>query len=244
MSFWQSDLYDLMMAESPGKDDRCWAHSLGDCAGPISLEHYVSECIFPDREVTVKGFPWLNGETKSVRIETLGRNMLCKEHNSELSPLDASMAQMLRTLEKSADLIDARRTLRNRHWTRYRFVIDARLLERWCLKTLLNVSYRRELNVNLTDPNLSIPVEELVRIAFGRSEFNAPAGLYIKAKANDTVSLRVGIGIRTTISDKGELVGGSFDLFGFKYLAGRYSYDRRFSVIAQGCEDGFPNQRR
>ena len=197
---------------------KCWAESLRDCEGSISLEHYVSECIFRDREVKVKGFPWCKGEFKSVRIETLGRNMLCVKHNSELSPVDASMIRVIDELEKSAALLDVRRNMLCRHWNVVRFSINSRLLERWCLKTLINVAYGRELDVNLSYSGLSIPVAELVRVAFGKSEFEKPAGLYMQASNGDTISLSEGLQIKTTTSDKGELVGGQFNLFGYPFV--------------------------
>ena len=203
------------MAESK---DRCWAASLGDCEGKLSLEHYFSECIFPDQTVHVKGFPWCKDNHKPVRIETLGRNMLCEKHNTELSPVDANMPRILVAFEDSTRLLEARRRLSQRHWRHHHFCVDARLLERWCLKTLINLAYRKELDVNLAGPGMAIPAEELVRIAFGRTEFTAPAGLYMRATKNETISVIHGLHITTTVSDRGELVAGQFTIFGHRFV--------------------------
>ncbi len=196
----------------------CWASSLGDCQGGITAEHYVSECIFPGREVMVKGFPWCRQEHKAIRIERLVRNMLCEEHNSALSPVDAVMPKIFKTLEDASALMDARRKVHSRSWTVKHFRIDVRLLERWCLKTLINVSYPLDFDVSRGTGTLAVPSNELVKIAFGRSEFMKPAGLYLQAAVNEHISLRAGVSITKYGFDKDELNLGQFDLFGLRFV--------------------------
>ena len=77
----------------------CWASPLGNCRGVISGEHIVSKCLFPSGNVTVKGLDWLNGETKSIGIKGLTRNILCEGHNSDLSDLDAAALHTFDTFD-------------------------------------------------------------------------------------------------------------------------------------------------
>ena len=67
----------------------CWASSLGDCGGGISREHLVSESIFPNQSIYVQGMDWCLDAPKLVRIESLTAKILCRDHNSRLSELDA-----------------------------------------------------------------------------------------------------------------------------------------------------------
>jgi hypothetical protein len=33
----------------------CWARCLGDCAGPLTKEHVISECLHEGQDVMVQG---------------------------------------------------------------------------------------------------------------------------------------------------------------------------------------------
>jgi hypothetical protein len=207
------------MDEESERAKRCWAYSLGDCEGVLSLEHYISACLFADMEVMVRGFGWCRDKAKSVRIETLGRNMLCEKHNNALSPLDANAAIAFRTLEESARLLDVRRDLRARHWTAKQFTIDVSLLERWCVKTLINLNFKSNFKL-ARDPDLfGVPSKGLVDIAFGKRNFTGAGGLYIRGRAGDQVTFRrqVSIQTTTTIEDQ-RVVACRFDLFGYPLM--------------------------
>ena len=98
------------------------------------------------------------------------------------------------------------------------------LLERWCLKTLLNI------NLNLKpgwpiDGDSPNPTQELVRIAFGVERFKRPLGLYliVSDKPEErTIDLIEGkISIQThTVNDR--LSGATFDMWGMIYLLNLY----------------------
>ncbi len=56
----------------------CWASLLGDCGGGISQEHYVSQAVFPDQSIFVRGLDWCLDKAKPIRIERLATKILCK----------------------------------------------------------------------------------------------------------------------------------------------------------------------
>ena len=156
---------------------KCWAQCLGDCGGPMSREHIVSKCLY-GQNVKVKGLPWCKVEWSYRSIDNLTSKILCKDHNSRLSDVDDGARHTLDTIIDAFALWNLRSRIINRRWTVRHFATDMLLLERWCLKTLINT------NLNLKpgwpikgdSPNLT---DELVRITFGMERFKRPMGLYV-----------------------------------------------------------------
>jgi hypothetical protein len=104
---------------------------LGNCEGPISGEHLISEAVIDvlreGGEFTVSGLPWLAaGESKKLAPGNLIAKCLCKGHNSALSPLDGCAQLFFSTLKHCLE--DAA--------TPQALLISGHDLERWLLKTL------------------------------------------------------------------------------------------------------------
>jgi hypothetical protein len=76
----------------------CWAEALNDCGTVQSREHYLSRAIIGSGDVVVSGFPFLRGATRSIPGERLVAKMLCKRHNTLLSPLDAAAGHFFQVL--------------------------------------------------------------------------------------------------------------------------------------------------
>lgn len=118
---------------------KCWANCLGGCSGGMSQEHLISECLY-DGEIRVKGLPWCRETEKKITIATLTSGILCRRHNSALSDVDAAAKQTLETLRAAFDLWERRKNIVTRSWTIKYFETNMLLLERWCLKTLININ--------------------------------------------------------------------------------------------------------
>jgi hypothetical protein len=151
---------------------QCWANCLGDCDGGMSQEHLVSECLFEEGDINVMGLPWCKDAPKQMRIETLTDNILCRRHNTTLSKVDSASKQTLDTIADAANLFNVRSRILTRSWTIQYFTTDMWLLERWCLKTLMNIRMNSQ-----PDYEIACDCDELVRVAFGREMFTAPKGL-------------------------------------------------------------------
>jgi hypothetical protein len=156
----------------------CWAASLGDCKGKISREHLVSECLLPEGGIRVSGFPWCKDEPKFVGNAALVGNILCEKHNSELSELDSSAKRSFDILNESWRLYGIRSKIINRRWPQKTFIIDGVLLERWFVKTFINLNHGGPWIIGEGSHAAGMPNDELVRIAFGRAAFREKAGLY------------------------------------------------------------------
>lgn len=191
---------------------KCWANCLGDCDGGMSQEHIVSECLF-EGDINVMGLPWCKDEHKTMRIETLTDNILCRRHNTALSDVDRAAKHTMNTLKAALDLHERRNGIHTRTWTIQYFESDMLLLERWALKTLINIRMSSK-------PDY--PVEgdwnQLVRIVFGLEKFTPPKWLYMMALVNYNMTLGDGrITITTqTVNDK--LGGAKFELWGLPFF--------------------------
>ena len=206
---------------------KCWANCLGDCDGGMSREHIVSKCLYGEN-VKVKGFPWCKDEWAYRSIDNVTSKVLCRRHNSALSPLDDAACDTLETIGQAFDLWHVRSKYLSRSWTVSHFRTNMLLLERWCLKTLINV------NLNLKpgwpiDGDSPTPTDELVGIAFGKEKFKPPMGLYVWVSdepEQSTVNLMEGeITVQTETSNN-RLSGASFDMWGMKFLLNLHPEER------------------
>jgi hypothetical protein len=206
---------------------KCWAECLGDCSGVISKEHLVSEGLFSGRAVSVRGFHWCKGSTRELPIRKLTANILCVGHNNGSSNLDKAAQEAFQTLKDIRELRSVREALKAKIWTVVDYTIDGLALERWFLKTLINVAYtnwEHELFA-VNEGDGAVP-EELVEIVFGRRRFDRTAGLYYVGGIGDPVDDsidRVAIeGILRVEAASGpssaSVIGGAFLFLGHRFL--------------------------
>ncbi len=210
--------------------DGCWAGSLGNCGGGISHEHYVSRCLFPDQAIFVQGLDWCLDRPKEVRIETLTGKILCRDHNTALSELDAAAGRAFDSIRDFAMMKTDREKMPYLSWGPKQFTIDGPKLERWCLKTLLNFSFNRQLTIGLgTHDAGTVPIS-LVRIAFGLEEFTDGRGLYTAFRQNETFNLEHRFGY-TAKAHGTNLAMGAFHLYGFRFYLNLIPVATRYTAI-------------
>lgn len=150
------------MADALSRKRQCWAQSLGGC-DTLSREHVISRSIFAsacDCPTLVEGMHRLpNGH---LAESALTAKILCKKHNSDLSPLDAEAGKLADLLLSSARGNEIGRP-----------ELDGSLIERWAFKTLIN-----GLAAGWSDRRKWIPSEQIVRYIFGQNGIPAGCGLY------------------------------------------------------------------
>lgn len=73
----------------------CYAAALLDCEGPLEREHYISKTLLEKigRLFKVSGPSWLDRE-RVLSEKSLRSRVLCKRHNSALSPIDSAIGQL------------------------------------------------------------------------------------------------------------------------------------------------------
>lgn len=204
------------MAETDG----CWAKILGTCRGRLSAEHYMSAGLWDGPDVEVVGFKWCE-EPKRVGLGSLTSKVLCVKHNNDLSPVDQAGQGALRAVKAMAQLIGERVRAPRRKWPRVRFEMDGPGLERWFLKTALNLcamSDREDLRWEVSGSPLSETPEVLVRAAFGEQALVAPLGLYSPSSRGEDVGLMEGVTFAPVIREGGTVVGFAFTFGGLRFL--------------------------
>lgn len=169
--------------------DSCWAASIGGCSTKRSREHYVSAALWKGNEIEVVGFPWCRDKPKKVGLGSLTAHILCETHNNELSSLDAAAGVAFDALRRASALAHSRDSHPNKRYERVRFGADGPLLERWFLKTALNLGALQssESCWYADKTTLAHPGPQLVNLAFGNAPVENPLGLYAAASPGDSI---------------------------------------------------------
>ena len=168
----------------------CWAACLGDCDNVGSQEHIVSECLYPDQSVEVRGFPWCRENPKDLRIETLTQQILCGKGTMSSWALRWIGLRNIPVTHWVQHSVCSRpgEKLRSRHWSVKRFETEMLLLERWCANTLINTNHQGGLKyLDGSEPHS--PPSELVEFVFGRKRFADDKGLYMVAEQGKQISM-------------------------------------------------------
>lgn len=109
---------------------QCYAVDLGDCAGPLSREHWISKGIL-ELATNDDGFVQLNhGPTldnpQPPKVVNAPK-ILCEHHNSALSPVDAEAIRLASAMQSfNRGVLDEQR-----------HSFDGKLIVRWQFKNLL-----------------------------------------------------------------------------------------------------------
>lgn len=158
-------------------ENKCWAQEIGGCGGGISREHVVSNAILAHfSDLTVVGYPWCRTEPKHIGPASLVAKNLCVNHNTLLSPTDAAAATLFRLLREQMDVAAPSYAAP--------VVVNGFYLERWFLKTGINISLQDASVSRFPYPAGGAPVPlALVRHAFGLDSFRPPLGLYWRGYA-------------------------------------------------------------
>jgi hypothetical protein len=141
---------------------RCWAQPLGQCDS-ISGEHVVSNSIFAAGcgcPLVVEGVQRIRNGAPTHGVAKA--NILCRKHNSALSPLDEVAGKLSAFLHAANDAALATNLM-----------LEGELLERWLLKTVVNATVS-----GWSGKKKWLPDAGVVAIIFGAAPVPAGCGLY------------------------------------------------------------------
>jgi hypothetical protein len=181
---------------------RCWAADVGGCSEKISREHLISRSLLPGHTILVEGFDWCK-EPKAIGIEALTRKILCTRHNSNLSSADEAIAQ-LNNLANQPKLGVS---------------ISGRALERWFLKTLVNVSIGTEDHIGqqMEGSKPGWPAPYLAAVAFGSVALTHGMGLYFLQCA-ESYKYRQGEILLVPLTSDHRIAGALFGIAGVYFF--------------------------
>lgn len=200
--------------------DDCWAASLGNCADGISREHYVSEAFFSGPSVAVRGLPWCKDQTKVVGIGSATAKVLCKKHNSDLSPLDQEAGNLMGVIREHLRLTAARPKRPISPFKIERMFVNADLLERWLLKCLINLTTGGSYLIGTDGVSPGNPPRELVLIAYGQTKFEGESGMYVGAHVGLDMEMGEKLEFAPLLLDNQRVMAGLFRVAGLQlYLS-------------------------
>lgn len=217
----------------------CWAACLGGCSDGLSREHLVSASVWNAPTVTVEGFPWCQEKPKDVGLAAITSKILCSKHNSDLSPTDGAAKALAEVIRKACAIADRRANDRQRKWKVLSlFLKEPWLLERWFLKTAINITTVRGGPTPPDSPTtLYRPPVELVRLAFGLTRFEAPMGLYALAGLQEEVPLQDSV-VFAPLWREGttEIVGSVFGFHGLRFILNLTPRDLPPALVIPGSK--------
>lgn len=193
---------------------KCWAAKLGNCCGTISKEHLISSCLYDQEAITVKGLSWCKDNECTIGLDSLTSKILCKQHNNDLSEVDIGGAAAFNTLKKMKHQLSIREKMSPRRWTKTKYHINGLMLERWFLKTGINLIYYNP--TQLKDENQS-PDKDLLEVIYGLRNMDKYAGLYITFSEGQTFPSDNTIEFNLLSDSNHAVTGFRFTFQGFRF---------------------------
>ena len=195
----------------------CWARCLGDCDDKISREHLITGGLWKGPTVRVVGLPWCKEEPQEIGLGGFTSKILCRRHNSSLSELDAAAVDAFETIQKALVADRKRRKLRRRRWKLARFEIDGPKLERWFLKTTINLAHFRSSGTKWSHAPDEDPPSEFVRMTFGLEPIAKPMGLYGSGTRGEELDFSNRVEFSTLLDPNRALRGALFTFRGLRF---------------------------
>ena len=178
--------YKIFMSVMSGKEKprvrkSCWASALGGCDA-LSKEHMIPKGLA--QHAKFKAITFLNkGRTRerTLALRKLTVPILCRKHNSQLSPLDAEAQRIIVGLydlvtkplgETALETASGQAVLE----------VDGKLFERWCAKTFLNVLLMEVALFSEPPYPIGITGGQILSSVFSGNSFDEPIGLYCQVK--------------------------------------------------------------
>jgi len=178
----------------------------------------VSESFFSGSTVEIRGLPWCKDEPRRIGLASAKSKILCKSHNTALSDLDAEIGRFMDHTREIGRIAYERRGIpRKAIFATIRRRVSALLLERWLVKTLVNLLEDGSWFFNGQALPVRMSRDSLARIAFGLDKFQGGAGLYVGTLAGHQFQLVDKLQLRPILFD-GELVAGAFSIAGLLWL--------------------------
>ncbi len=140
--------------------------------------------------------------------------MLCKRHNETLSPTDSEAGKLLRILNRFVTRAEMRSRGSDHNGDVDTYALSGSLLERWFLKTVINLTFGQP----LADGSRWAPQENWVRIIFGLTPFPDDCGLYFgELIARDIPPGKSALNIQM-FKEEDRVVGAQFRLNEFLFI--------------------------
>jgi len=187
----------------------CWAARLGNCAGGLSREHYISDGIFDGETIAAFGLAWCKERPIQIGLVNAVSKILCKRHNEALSAFDAEAAKLSRFLSKN--IVDD-------PLSEAEIALNGPSIEKWALKTFVNLGYIGGLDQE--HHSRIQPAPAIVDFLFRGGDVPRGIGLYFLTGAISNEDYNVGLSWNAihNVSDGGAVVAMTFTLNKIRFV--------------------------
>lgn len=131
---------------------KCYLSHTNGCSTKITGEHCISHNLLnkiekQNKTIDVVGLTWLpKGQLTSIGKKNLVSNILCDQHNSDLSPLDSAIGDLIDAIGGiDAEYLGASPVGRS-------YIVDGSHVERWVLKTVLGLVKSKQIKQRSGEP--------------------------------------------------------------------------------------------
>ncbi len=170
----------------------------------------------------MKGLEWCPDESITIGLPNLTRNILCEGHNSGLSDLDAAALQTFESFEQAFKLQEFRQQYPPKtKWSLQTFRVDGLLLERWFLKTLINITFGKQRIIGPGEREPGRPSLEHIQAVFGQRDFGENEGLHVSVHVGYQAQLRQGLSF-TSLLDGDNIMAARFKFASLQFLLSLY----------------------
>lgn len=196
----------------------------------MSREHYISDGIFDGTSVTTYGLPWFGDSPRTIGLKSAVAKILCGKHNSALSKFDSEASKLSRFLTRSVldqPIVEHTITLRGV------------LLEKWALKTFLNLGYLGALHRE--QPNEINPPESLVHHIFHDDPIAEGIGLYfVSGKiANEGFEAGLSWNVIQNRDEMHQVFGMAMVFYGVRFVVSIAPIRAEEKIAQVGVVNGF-----
>lgn len=187
----------------------CYMARTADCGGGLSREHYISRGLIDGPELKVRGMPWQREEVARYSADNLVARILCRRHNSALSPLDAHAIRFFLALEAGLNHAQRRSLSRRNRF----FMTSGDGLELWAMKTLASL-YASQIEFTTPEHRFRDYAPPMDRIVAELSSPNPQSlmtlSLPLTQQAHEERVGRRAVSIGPMIDDEGSNLSGLF----------------------------------
>lgn len=169
--------------------------------------------MFVGDEVDVQGYSWCRNERRRVSVASLTRKVLCRNHNSILSDIDYAGGEARKAFSNAINNSSPTNPTVNSYRMAF---IDGLRFERWCLKALVSLSFGGDLPIGSNARGRGQVEDEIVRIVYGRSDFQENTGLYSIGNDGEPFSCAQSMRIGPFVKN-GHIFGGLFIILTFRF---------------------------
>lgn len=195
--------------------ESCWAHELSSCGGGMSREHYFTNGLFPTG-ATVRGASWSPDGERNLPASALVANILCRDHNAQLSELDQAAIDAWELCDDLEQMRELRSRRPNSRWSLRQYTIDGIKFQRWCFKLMTNLLFSGNYRAA---PSGWRPDVRLVRRIFGIEPFDEGCGIGALASVGERVENTKRLSFDMAVGSDGKQTGAVLHFRGLLRIA-------------------------